>query len=134
MEIEANSPFFTYNVKKWFALIVGSIILFYCIYFSFYLIIFHFVLFLHRLSKCRYFGLDLICLSKNFYSDFVSVQKMFKLPDYIYPTRWSILFCLILSGWYDKNRVCTKKIEVDLFSWYPEISFGNIESQKITEI
>ena len=49
-------------------------------------------------------------------------------------TRWSILFCLILSGSYDKNRVCTKKIEVNLYFWYPEISFGNIESQKITEI
>ena len=51
----------------------------------------------------------------------------------IYPG-WSISFCLILTGLYDNNRACTKKIEVDLFFWYPDISFGNIESQKITEI
>ena len=30
--------------------------------------------------------------------------------------------------------LCMNKIGLDIFSVYPEISFGNIESQKITEI
>ena len=47
-----------------------------------------------------------------------------------YSTGWSILFCLILSGSYDNNRILTKKIMVDLFSGYPDISFDNKKSEK----
>ena len=49
-------------------------------------------------------------------------------------TGWSILFCLILSGSYDNNRIRTKKIMVDLCSIYPDISFDNKKSEKITDI
>ena len=45
-------------------------------------------------------------------------------------TGWSILFCLILSGSYDNIRILMKKIMVDLFSGYPDISFDNKKSEK----
>ena len=37
-------------------------------------------------------------------------------------TGWSISILYNLTGWYDKNNVCTKKIVVDLFSVYRDIS------------
>ena len=37
-------------------------------------------------------------------------------------TGWSISILHILTGWYDKNNACTKKIVVDLFSVYRDIS------------
>ena len=39
-----------------------------------------------------------------------------------------------LTGDYDKYSMCTEKIMIDLFSVYPEISFDNNKSEKITEI
>ena len=37
-------------------------------------------------------------------------------------TRWSISILYTLTGWYDKNNACAKKIVVDLFSVYRDIS------------
>ena len=37
-----------------------------------------------------------------------------------------------LTNDYDKYSVCTEKTMVDLFSAYPEISFDNNKSEKIT--
>ena len=49
-------------------------------------------------------------------------------------TGWSISFLYTLTGWYDKNNAHTKKIMVDLFSVYPDISFHSKKSEKITDI
>ena len=37
-----------------------------------------------------------------------------------------------LNGWYDKNVTCRKKIIVDIFSLYWDISFNFNQNQKIT--
>ena len=44
------------------------------------------------------------------------------------------MFLYTLTDSCDKNNVCMKKIGVDIFAVYPDISFGNIKSEKITEI
>ena len=49
-------------------------------------------------------------------------------------TGWSISILYTLTGWYDKNNACSKKIMVDLCSIYPDISFDNKKSEKITDI
>ena len=49
-------------------------------------------------------------------------------------TGWSISILYTLIGYYDKNNACTKKIGVYLVSVYPEISFDNKKSEKITDI
>ena len=49
-------------------------------------------------------------------------------------TGWSISILHILTCWYDNNNVHTKEIMVDLFSVYPDISFDNKKSEKITGI
>ena len=46
----------------------------------------------------------------------------------------SISVLYTLTGSYDKNNICAKKIGVDIFSVYPDISFGNKKSENITEI
>ena len=49
-------------------------------------------------------------------------------------TGWSKSILYTLTVLYDNNNICMNKIGLDIFSAYPEISFSNIESQKITEI
>ena len=39
-----------------------------------------------------------------------------------------------LTGDYDMYSLCTEKIMIDLVLVYPEISFDNNKSEKITEI
>ena len=39
-----------------------------------------------------------------------------------------------LNSSYDKNNIYTIKIVVDIFSVYPDISFGNKKREKITDI
>ena len=51
-------------------------------------------------------------------------------PPKFSTTGWSISILHILTGWYDKNNACMKKIVVDLFSVHPEISFHNKKSEK----
>ena len=62
--------------------------------------------------------------------------KSFKNILYIYYliTGSSISVLYTLTGSYDKNNICTKKIGVDIFSVYLDISFGNKKSENITEI
>ena len=73
--------------------------------------------------------IDLFChyFLGAFLIDFNSLNY-FSYP--ISSTGWSILFVHILSGSYDNNRICMKKIMVDLFSGYPDISFDNKKSEK----
>ena len=53
------------------------------------------------------------------------------MTDY---TGFSNLVLDTLWDYYNKHIVCSKKIEVDLFSVYPDISFHSNKSEKITEI
>ena len=57
-----------------------------------------------------------------------------QIKSYYFITGWSKSILYTLTGLYDNNNICMNKIRLDIFSVYPEISFGNIESQKITEI
>ena len=41
------------------------------------------------------------------------------------PTGWSISFLYTLTGLYDNNNACMKKLVVDLLSVHLEISFDN---------
>ena len=49
-------------------------------------------------------------------------------------TGWSISILYTLTGSYDNNNMCMKKIMVDIFSVYPDISFDSKKSEEITEI
>ena len=63
-----------------------------------------------------------------FYTKYL--QKGLKIDN----TGWSISFLYTLAGWYGKNDIFMVKIGVVIFSVHPEISFGNIKSEKIAEI
>ena len=47
--------------------------------------------------------------------DELYITPIFDEPKVHNTTGWSILFVHILSGPYDNNRICMKKIMVDLF-------------------
>ena len=55
-------------------------------------------------------------------------QKSQKIDDVFYERPHT------LNSSYDKNNICTIKIVVYTFSVYPDISFGNKKSEKITDI
>ena len=48
-------------------------------------------------------------------------------------TGWSILFCLILTSWYDKNNICMKKIVVGICSVYRDI-LSKTDNQEIQKL
>ena len=54
------------------------------------------------------------------------------LKDQIMCTGWFKANLDTLTYYYDKNTMCTEKIMIDLFSVYPDISFDNNNSDKIT--
>ena len=49
-------------------------------------------------------------------------------------TGWAMAVLDTLPGSYDKTKRCMKKVRVEIFSVYLDISFGNIKTEKITEI